>query len=64
MKSITIIWICLAVFSATVLAVVYVYDETNFNSLDRAYQPAPQGYKPGKDNEWGIGMHHPGESCC
>ncbi len=61
MKKITVICICLIALSATVLAVVY--DETNFNSLGRVYEPAPQGHHPGKDNGEGIGMHHPGEDC-
>ncbi len=61
MKKITIICVCLVAFSATVFAVMY--DETNFNSLGRVYQPAPQAHKPGKDNGPGTGLHHPGEDC-
>jgi hypothetical protein len=61
MKKIAIICICLVAFG--VAAVAAVYDESNFSSLGRLYQPAPGGHIVGKDNAPGRGTHHPGENC-
>jgi len=61
MKKIAITCICLAAFSFAALAVLY--DESNFSSDGRLFQPAPDRYHAGKDNERGRGMHHPGENC-
>jgi hypothetical protein len=61
MKKIAITCICLAAFGVAALAVVY--DENNYSSDGRLYQPAPDEHKVGKDNEKGRGVHHPGENC-
>jgi hypothetical protein len=61
MKKIAFISIFLAALSAVALAVVY--DESNFSSLGRLLQPAPEGYVAGKDNAPGSGTHHPSENC-
>lgn len=61
MKKLTIITICLAAFVVAALAADY--DESNFSSGGRMYQPAPEGYIIGKDNAPGRGVHHPGENC-
>jgi hypothetical protein len=49
--------------AACATAFAIVYDESNFHALGRMYQPAPDGYVPGKDNDQGLGTHHPGENC-
>jgi hypothetical protein len=61
MKRVSIISIFLGALSAVALAVVY--DQSNFSSLGRLFQPAPEGYVAGKDNGPGSGTHHPGENC-
>ena len=61
MKRIMITCICLAAFGAAALAVVY--DESNFSSDGRLYQPAPRGHRIGRDNGEGRGVHHTGENC-
>lgn len=40
-----------------------LYDEANFSSLGRLYEPAPAGHLPGKDNGPGRGLHHASEDC-
>lgn len=40
-----------------------IFTKDNFTSMQRAWQPAPSGHMPGKDNGAGIGTHHPGEDC-
>jgi len=61
MKKILIICICIAAFGVVALAAVY--DEGNFSSFGRLFQPPPEGYVVGKDNAPGIGTHHPSENC-
>ncbi len=61
MKKFVTICICFAAFGVAALAVVY--DESNFSSDGRLYQPAPKGHAVGKDNTGGRGLHHPGEDC-
>ena len=61
MKKITIICISLAAF--VVVALAAVYNESNFSSRGRMYQPAPEGHVIGKDNGSGVGLHHSGEDC-
>ncbi len=46
-----------------VTALAAVYNESNFNALGRMFEPLPDGYVPGKDDEQGLGTHHPGENC-
>jgi hypothetical protein len=40
-----------------------LFTSDNFTSMQRAWQPAPDGLKPGQDNGVGTGTHHPGEDC-
>lgn len=61
MKKIAIICISLATF--VVVALAAVYNESNFSSRGRMYQPAPEGHLIGQDNGSGGGLHHPGEDC-
>jgi hypothetical protein len=61
MKKLTMI--CLAACCVVSLALAAVYNETNFHSLGRVFQPAPEGHLVGKDNGSGHGMHHQGEDC-
>jgi hypothetical protein len=61
MNKIAITCICLVAFGVAALAVVY--DESNFSSDGRLYQPALDGHVVGKDDEKGRGLHHPGEDC-
>ncbi len=60
MKSAAISCIVLAL---AITALATVYDESNFNALGRMFEAIPDGYIMGKDNEQGMGMHHPGENC-
>jgi hypothetical protein len=60
MKKIATTCIFLVAFGAAALAVVY--DESNFSSEGRLYQPAPKAHSLGKDTK-GRGLHHPGEDC-
>ena len=61
MKKLTII--SLSLISCAVIAFAAVYDETNFSTGGRMYQPAPIGHLVGQDNGPGSGLHHPGEDC-
>lgn len=61
MKKISLTCIFLTLF--VVAAVAAVYDESNFSSLGRLFQSAPEGYFVGKDNAPGRGTHHPSENC-
>src|SRR5512139_1285828 len=61
MKKIAIFCVCMIAVCAAALAAVY--DESNFCSLGRLYQAAPDGYAVGKDNGPGRGTHHPSENC-
>jgi hypothetical protein len=40
-----------------------IYDETNFSAAGRLFQPVPEGYLIGKDNQSGRGRHHQSEDC-
>lgn len=40
-----------------------LYDETNFSTLGRLFEPVPDGHRPGKDNGTGKGLHHASEDC-
>ena len=61
MKKFTII--CISLPALVVLAYAAVYNETNFSTGGRMYQPAPEGHLIGQDNGSGNGLHHPGEDC-
>ncbi len=61
MKKIVIICLCIVFLGAA--AVAAVYDQSNFSSFGRLFQPAPDGHIVGKDNGPGHGTHHPGEDC-
>ncbi len=53
----------LLVFAFCTAAMAVVYNEYNFTSSGRMYEPAPTGHQRGKDNGPGRGLHHPGEEC-
>lgn len=61
MKKRIIITFSLVAFA--VLAFAAVYNEDNFSTGGRMYQPAPEGHVIGQDNGSGSGLHHPGEDC-
>jgi len=61
MKKITLTCVFLAALVAAALAVVY--DESNFSSYGRLFQPAPLGDSIDQANSEGRGVHHPGEDC-
>ncbi len=46
-----------------VTAAAFAYEELYFSSADFLYEPVPDGYDIGKDNDPGRGMHHAGENC-
>jgi hypothetical protein len=47
----------------SIAAVAAVFNELNFSSAGRMYEPMPTGYVAGKDNDKGSGIHHQGEDC-
>jgi len=60
-KKLTII--CISLAALVVFAFAAVYNENNFSTGGRMYQPAPEGHLIGQDNGSGYGLHHSGEDC-
>ena len=53
----------LLIAGASRAADVPLYDEANFSTLGRFFEPVPDGHLPGKDNGPGRGLHHQSEDC-
>ena len=57
--SITLLWLTFF----CVLALATANDDTDFSSLGRIHQIAPEEQVAGEDDHPGRGTHHSGENC-